>query len=516
LFIRGIGPALSRRSRDLGAIVEAPNHAQIDAVGPPKLSWRSAAQPPGLIFLVAGLIIIAFGSGVRVGFVSDDFQWLNRAASGQLGWSQAFDVHTHFNALPLAELLFNYEFKVFGYHASWYHLFDLAGQLLAAMLLYALALRLGFRRTEAAGATALAAVATSAAQAVYWPAADFHLWASVSALAALVLYIESRQRPNRLAFIASVAFAVASALIKSEGIAVLFGVLAYELFWCKEPVRSWIAVRGLALRAAPFVASAALVVAWELTATDPLRSESRIGVNMISRAIDYLRMIVVPDDPSLLVSQVGGIRSHHLLGWLAAAGAVTLAVWFVVSIGTAIIGRAAAGFGVLWLGAIIAALPITEGAQSRYVYLATLVTFLAAARGTGILLERLVTRVSRKRLVASAAILFAVLLLVEVAATERRSSDLRVASIESTAFRDAVLASHPGLSPNTTIYLIGSPLDSGSARLVFADPRLRISPESLPSITVAESVDAVRHKLPSGKAWAFQRLPSGRYVELAL
>lgn len=516
MIVRGIGPALLRRSL-LGAVVGAPHRARIDAAKPLRSPWRSAAQPPGLILLVSGLILVAFGSGINVGFVSDDFQWLNRAASGQLSWSHAFNVQTHFNALPLAELLFNYEFKAFGYHASWYHAFDLAGQLLAALVLYRLALLLKLPRIDAAVSTALAAVATSSAQAVYWPAADFHLWASIAALAAIGLYIKSWQKGNHLFLVASVTLAFISALIKEEGIAVLFGVLAYELFWRKPMVRSLAAVPGLALRSAPFVGSACLFVAWELTAIDPLRSENRLGVNMVGRVVDYFRMIVLPDNPSMLLSQVGGPRSHHLLGWLAAAGAIILAVWLVVSIGAAIFGGAAAGFGLLWIGTLLAALPITEGPQSRYVYLATLVAFLAATRGSGILLRILGrTRVSREQLTAGAVTVVVVLLLVEITATQRRSSELRVAAIESAAFRDAVLASHPGLVPNAIIYLIRSPLDSGSARLVFADPRLHIPAESLPSIATAESVDLIPSKSISRVVWAFERLPSGKYVERTL
>jgi hypothetical protein len=68
--------------------------------------------------------------------------------------------------------------------------------------------------------------------------------------------------------------------------------------------------------------------------------------------------------------------------------------------------------------------------------------------------------------------------------------------------------------PKTTIFLIGSPLDAGSAQWVFADPRL--GPEiynNVPAIEYAPSVAAVALRRPASPVLIYEREPTGRYVE---
>jgi hypothetical protein len=68
--------------------------------------------------------------------------------------------------------------------------------------------------------------------------------------------------------------------------------------------------------------------------------------------------------------------------------------------------------------------------------------------------------------------------------------------------------------PRTTIILIASPLDAGSAKWVFADPRLGPAIyDNVPAIEYAPSLAAVALRTPSPPVLIYEREPTGRYVE---
>jgi hypothetical protein len=478
--------------------------------------WRRLSAPLVLL-AVAVLALAAYGSGLGVGFVSDDHYWLLSAVRGQ--WRHAFDLVPHTSALPFETLLHSLKYGLFGYNAVGFHLFDLGAHIGACFLLYQFARGIGLGSAGAAAAALLGAVATAPSQAVSWTSADEHVWATLLALASLVLYIAYRTDGRRLLLAGAILLAVIAALTKVEGTAVFFGVLAYELVWRPSHPFSVRSVRGrvgwgpLALRIAPFAASAALFFAWELTATDRLRGASRLGLNMIPRAAEVIRTIVLPYNPADLLSPA---HTHRILTTLAALAATVVAVLLAACIIAAFARRSVIGLCLLWVGPLLPALSLTDALQPRYTYLPTLVSFLFVATGAAVLLDWFAARrLPAAMLRAGAAVALVGLLAVGIRGTAQGSSDLRAAETESQAFSAAVLADHPVFIPNTTIFLIGSHLDAGSARWVFADPRLPpgINKNVPKKIEYAPSVAAVALRGLASPILIYEREPSGRYVE---
>lgn len=486
---------------------------------PSHRGWRLERQPlPALsvLVLVAALALIAYGSGLGIGFVSDDHYWLFSAVRG--GWRHAFDLAPHSSALPFETVLHSVKYGLFGFNAIGFHLFDLGAHVAVCFLLYLVARGIGLPSLGAGAAALLGAVATAPSQAVYWTSADEHVWASLLALASLALYIRYRKGGRRPLFAAAILLAGIAALTKVEGTAVLFGVLAYELVWRPDQPFSLPRLRGrvgwgpLALRVAPFAVAAALFVSWELTATDRLRGASHLGLNMIARAVDVVRTIVLPYNPAnLLVSS----HNNRPLAWLAALAAVGGSALLVVCIVAAFTRLSVIGLCLLWVGPLLPALSLTDRLQTRYTYLPTLITFVFVACGAAVLLDLLaVRRVPETVLRAGAAIALVGLLALGIIGTAKASSNLRAAESESRAFSSAVMADHPALMPKTTIFLIGSPLDAGSAQWVFADPRLGPGIyDNVPAVEYAPSVAAVGLRALASPVLIYEREPTGRYVE---
>ena len=457
--------------------------------------------------MVAAAALSAYGSGLGIGFVSDDHYWLLSAVHGE--WRHAFDLVPHSSALPFETLLHSLKYGLFGYNATGFHLFDLAAHIVACCLLYPLARAIGLPSPAAAGASLLGAVATAPSQAVYWTSADEHVWASLLALASLALYIAYRTDGRRLLLAGAIILALIAALTKVEGTAVLFGVLAYELVWRPQGREGW---GPLALRVAPFAVAAALFFAWELTATDRLRGASRLGLNMIPRAVEVIRTIVLQYNPADLLAPAHTNRVLAVSAALVAAGG---AVLLLVCIVAAFARPSVIGLCVLWVGPLLPALSLTDALQTRYTYLPTLVTFVFVASGAAVLFDWFAARkLPGALLQAGTAIALIGLLAVGIRGTTQASSNLRAAERESVAFVLAVLTDHPVLMPRTTIVLIGSPLDAGSAKWVFADPRL--GPEiynNVPEIEYAPSLAAVALPAPASPVLIYEREPTGRYVE---
>jgi hypothetical protein len=461
-----------------------------------------------LFLVVAALVVLAYGPGVRVGFVSDDFWILNQAVHRDMGWRTALNLSQHRHLLPLEIVLFDLKFHLFGFHAVAYHLLDLCGHGLACVCLYGLARGIGISGLQAGAATAAASVASAPWQAVYWSGADPHVWASLAVLASLILYVQYRSSGGGLRLAGAIALAAVAALLKSEALAVPLSVVAYELIWHRPP-HPWTprAIGSSLLRLAPFLAAAGLFVGW--VATGALKPPTRPGWNVLTRLVEYVGMIVLPYDPLRLIGR------FHGLGWLAAALACAVAAWVLICLAAAWLRPSVAGLWLVWLGSLLPVLLITDSPQSRYVYLATLVTSLIAVIGAATLFDRLrALPLGPERFMTLAALMFVTVLAVEAIGTMQRSSQLGAAERESLALRSAVLAHHPTLPHGTTIFLIGHPMDAGSASAVFLDPRLgALTQAEPPAIEFAPSLEAVTPKAGGGVVFIYEREASGRYVE---
>jgi hypothetical protein len=465
--------------------------------------------------LVPVLAFIAYAGGLGVGFVSDDHYWLLSAVQEQ--WRRAFDLVPHSSALPFELVLHSLKYGLFGFNAVGFHLLDLGAHIVACLLLYRVARGVGLPSPAAGAAALLGAVATAPAQAVYWTSADEHVFATLGALGALALYFEYRTSGRRRFFAAAILLAAIAALTKFEGTAVLFGVLAYELVW--RPPRPHRSPSGggqgggaLALRVAPFVLAAGLFYAWEISATDRLRSASHLGPHMILRAGQVLRAIVLPYSPSDLLAPA---HTNRALAWVAALAALGVAAVVLVCIVAAFARFSVVGLCLLWVGPQLPTLSLTDPLQGRYTYLPALVTFLFVASGAVVLMEWLVARKLPAPLVqAMAAVALVGVLAVSIRGTAQTSTALKATERESRAFSAAVLTDHPVLFLHTTIVLIGSPLDVGSATWVFADPRLGPQVyDNVPAIEHAASLGAVALRALAPPVLIYEREPTGVYVE---
>jgi hypothetical protein len=225
-----------------------------------------------------------------------------------------------------------------------------------------------------------------------------------------------------------------------------------------------------------------------------------------------LRAIVLPYNPSDLLAPA---HTNRALAWLAALAAVGVAALLVVCIAAAFARPSVVGLGLLWVGPQLPTLSLTDPLQGRYTYLPALVTFLLVASGAVVLLVWLAARKLPATLVqAAAAVALVGLLAVSIRGTVQASAALKATERESRAFSSAVLKDHPVLYLHTTIFLIGSPLDVGSATWVFADPRLGPQVyDNVPAIEHAPSLDAVALRRPPPPILIYEREPTGAYVE---
>lgn len=451
------------------------------------------------LLLPIGLAVVAYSLGIATGFASDDYGWIRRAAFGQLGWDVAFQWTGHSNSLPFEIALYRLKYFLFGFEPIGYHVFALAGHIANVLLIYVLARRIGLGVQVAYIAAVLAAVLAGGSQAVYWMSGDPHVWATLGILAAMVLYIDHREKGGWWRYAAAVFLAAVAPLVKAEGVAMIGGVIAYELFW-RQP-RSW------TWKFAPFVLTPVPFVVWEWTTTDQLQSRRGFGLNVVTGGLDYLRQILLPFDPRHFISGPGS-SLHQLLNIGIGTTLYLEGAAVAVLLLLALRARQTYGLVLFAVTGSAPALVVTLGTQSRYAYFAGLLVSLVAAIGGMRLLELLRTRLPGSHVVIPVAVGVAFVAGIQLWMTVQASSALRVAHSESLAFRAAVLSDHAYVPDDAPICLLDSPLDVGSARAVFSDPRLGAN-VGIPAVTECGSAERV----PKG-TWGYQRQPDGSYRQI--
>lgn len=436
---------------------------------------------------------------MATGFTSDDYGWLSRGVHGELSWQNWIRLSGHTNTLPLEAALYQLKFMLFGFNVIGYHLFALAGHVANVFLVYALARRLGSSVRVASLAAGLAAVLAAGAQAIYWMSGDPHLFAALLAFAALVMYIDHRERGGWWRFAAAVALAVAAPLVKAEGVAVIAGVAGYELFCRKPPAINW--------RLVPFLLAPLPFVWWEWTTSDQLGTKRGFGLNLVTSGIGYLRQMFLPLDPQTYLQSAGGTLHRALNGGIGLAlvvEAAVLAIFFVAGLGK----RSSWALVLFALAGTAPAMTVTLGTQSRYIYFAGLAISPIMATGANRIFNAVWSRYSHQAVIPVATLVLAVVLSLQTWITAVESGALRAAHAESLAFRSAVLKDHATVPDGTPICLVNTPLDVGSATAVFADPRLG-SGIGLPEVAKCDSAAAA-----TPGEWVYARQPDGTYLQI--
>ena len=435
---------------------------------------------------------------MATGFASDDYGWLSKGAHGQLVFANWVKVAGHTNTLPLEAALYQLKFTMFGFNALGYHLFALAGHVVNVFLVYLLARRLGSSVRVASLAAGIAAVLAAGAQAIYWMSGDPHLFASLLSLAALILYIDHRERGGWWRYAGAVALALAAPLVKAEGVSVVAGVIGYELIYRRPRAFTWMPI--------PFFLTPLPFVWWEWTTSDQLSSHRGFGANVVSSAFGYVRQLLLPLDPQPYLQSPGGILHRALNGGIGLALLVEAAV-LALFLGVGLARRSSWALVLFGVAGTAPALVVTLGTQSRYTYFAGLVASPIMAAGANGVFKAAWSRYSHQALIPVATLVLAVLISFQTWITAIESGSLRAAHSESLAFRTAVLRDHSNVPEGTPICLVNSPLDVGSAIAVFADPRVG-SGVGLPAVAkCATAADAAPGE------WVYTREPDGTYLQ---
>ena len=465
--------------------------ADMGGVAPARLRQLPRLLPVLLALLLA---VVAYSSGMAIGFVSDDFNWLRQGAHDQLGWAASFRLNPHSNALPFEIALYHLKFVLFGFDATPYHVFAVAGHLANILLIYVLAGRIGLSRPVACLSALLAAVMAAGAQAVYWMSGDPHVWATLLTLSALILYIDHCRQGGWWRYAAAILLAVVAPLVKAEGVGVIGGVLAFELFWHRPA--------GLTWKVVPFALAPIPFVLWEWATQDQLQTHRGFGLNVLSGGLGYLKQILLPLDPAHYFMATGG-RLHVTLValgiglYLEAAGIVVLLVMALRRRGGTVRRR---GHGACARG------------HARHTVTLRVLRGPGGSGDRSRRRQRPVRTPSRSDGFEPAhgarGVFCAALVGCQLVMTFQESSALRAAHNEAQALLAAVLSDHPSVRDGTAICLLNTPLDTGSATGVFADPRLGPN-VGIPNVTICSSAT----NIPPG-VWAYEREPDGTYKQL--
>ncbi len=391
-------------------------------------------------------------------FVWDDFTWLRAAQNADVPATVrrafTFPSATPFQRptpfwRPLVDLYFIAGWRVFGEHATVWHVSNLVLHAANASLLAALSWRLTRSALVSVLAAALFAILPTYGFAVTWISSVTELLAAFYFLLALVLYTTFLQSARRPLFAYGGALAALLLALLAKESTISLPLVLVGLIVVVDPPRTMSEARSRTLELLPFVALTVAYVVFQYS--QQYDSASSIGLYKIGghawrNLWSYLEWIMVPlmDDRAPWVLWVKPIAASALL--LAGCAAILLR-------------NKVMGFAFIWI--LLALLPylfFLSGVFSRYSYLAALPLSLFAAS-----LAVLAGRWLRPRIGAfplAGGLVVGALLLGFLLANETRGRhawiDLQ-AELSDQLFHD-VPALCGDLPPESTIYVQNSPV----------------------------------------------------------
>ena len=336
-----------------------------------------------------GTFLLACGvylPSLRVGFFSDDFQWLGRmnATLEQPGY--VFTVFFRdFN--PVLHASFALDWIIAGYTPWWWHLHAVLLHGLGAALLFLLARRLDIPSLLAFGATLTWAWNVRISESVIWPAARGHQLATVCTLAAVVLLL-GRWRYRTIAALVVLAIG----LFAKE--TTLFAMVAIPFFFWRDWNRyrafliGWLGLAigfvllNMAIKDNLHTDDASLI---ELLYKTPFILLRPLGVG------DYVRF----DAISLLVT----VAAFAAVLWLVRKGPGLPAIAWVLVCSAPIVPLPklsarylylpAAGYALLFCALCMAIVPLLKSASTvRIARLALIAGLVAIVATNGLLVQR--------------------------------------------------------------------------------------------------------------------------------
>lgn len=298
----------------------ADNESHFLARSTEKLSRFADAS---FLFLASAIALIVFYPGMRAGFVSDSWGFLEHARFSDLSLQLAQFVPAPDNWYrPLNELVFWIEYQAFALDPQGYHWVAWFCHLGSSFAVYLLSLRLLGSRALAATA-GLAFLVSIHAHEILYDVGDLH-----NALGGLFL-ISSVYALARGSRLAAVGLAILNLLVDETGVLALALLALYELTWCERATRDVIrkvAAMILALGTVGFLYGAVRVIFGGQTffnELEPCRSPDCLLV----ASVEYLNRLIVRPEAGLALIWTHRVYTALGLGLVILTLALLLRVW---------------------------------------------------------------------------------------------------------------------------------------------------------------------------------------------
>ncbi len=449
-------------TRDSASVSEAPSR-----------DWASVLSSPWMLAVILFLAFAVYVPALDDWFATDDFWFLRGAQSNTLAdyTLTSFDpretqLDYEFNRYrPLYPIAWKLQYEVFGLNALPYHAVVVALHLACVVLAWFVFRRLLGEGGFANLATAIFALHPAYVDAVGWVSAGNRVFAALPYIAALLLFMKSRdqspsntsqqsQTTSRLCYAGSVLMFVTALLMHSSTVT-LVGVLVVYVFCVDGQPKD-----ALRLRAwwplVPFVVPAASAMLVQFYVRDHIAVEGfHFGFHMFANYGWYFGMMVVP---------VETLTSRDALQSFAERIQLIAAlVLIVVACGIAY-RRPFWGLGVFavsWF--LLALLPdatFVLGQQGRLLYIAGFAGALLLV--TAVLFVRDLLPLELRARIAPIAPWIVVAAIVPVALyTAERASNLRHNTRPFERYAITLQNDGPEIGDGGTLYLVGSPARGG-------------------------------------------------------
>jgi protein O-mannosyl-transferase len=206
-----------------------------------QMYMRVRREQIGTVCLFLCAILLRYSGVFSVGFLSDDFHWLQsiqhtpwwlflvRNIEGGLGGSSYG---------PVMNWWYEMLFSVFGTHALWYHIASLVLVFGIAMILYACFREYGFSHAVARVGGLIFLSIPSHTEAIVWVSAQTHLLASFFLLGSWYAAVRYAGTQRGILWFVSVALFCASLLTKEVGILAVPAL--FTLFLFRSSTRTWV------------------------------------------------------------------------------------------------------------------------------------------------------------------------------------------------------------------------------------------------------------------------------------